>query len=393
MANHSKIVGGSTAKRVMNCYGSVALAMKAPPQPPSEYAIQGTMLHEVIANVLDKDEAVPTTLDDKSKEKIEFAIKMLDQVDPDGVMEFAIEQEVNFGNELPEVFGSVDLIGRIGKRVVVLDWKFGDGVIVDAEENEQLMFYAAAAKSTPALEWVFKDVIDIELIIVQPFGIKRWVTTFDRIAQFKSNLIHSVNKALQFVSQFGPEYTKLSLPDLLSIMRAGYIETENAFNLGTHCRWCPIKECCPLQENTAAHVLNKPLYAPTVLGEDWLTKLDVLENWITDMRAIALKQLEAGNEIKGWKLVAKRALRKWVDEQQAKANLIALGLKESEITETALLSPAQAEKVLKKYKMQLPEDSVVAISSGNTLAPESDPRAAIKVTQQDVVTAAFKKLD
>ena len=52
---HSNIVGGSTAKRVINCPGSVALVQKMPPKPSSEYADKGTLLHNVIAEILDKN--------------------------------------------------------------------------------------------------------------------------------------------------------------------------------------------------------------------------------------------------------------------------------------------------------------------------------------------------
>ena len=51
---HSRIVGGSTAKRVINCPGSVALVDTMPPQPSSSYADEGTLLHDTIADILDK---------------------------------------------------------------------------------------------------------------------------------------------------------------------------------------------------------------------------------------------------------------------------------------------------------------------------------------------------
>ncbi len=50
---HSKIVGGSTAKRVINCPGSVALVQQMPPQPSNKYADEGTLLHNVISELLD----------------------------------------------------------------------------------------------------------------------------------------------------------------------------------------------------------------------------------------------------------------------------------------------------------------------------------------------------
>ena len=52
---------------------------------------------------------------------------------------------------------------------------------------------------------------------------------------------------------------------------------------------------------------------------------------------------------------------------------------------------AQAEKVLKKHKIDLPSDMVVAVSSGSTLAVETDPRpAVVQIGRQ--LSAALGKL-
>ena len=55
-----------------------------------------------------------------------------------------------------------------------------------------------------------------------------------------------------------------------------------------------------------------------------------------------------------------------------------------------IISPAQMEKVLKKRKMALPDDLVVSVSSGTTLASEDDPRPA--VLQLGDLRAALSKL-
>ena len=52
---HSKIVGGSTAKRVIACPGSAALVDTMPPKPSSSYADEGTLLHDTIASILERD--------------------------------------------------------------------------------------------------------------------------------------------------------------------------------------------------------------------------------------------------------------------------------------------------------------------------------------------------
>ena len=95
---HSKIVGGSTAKRVIACPGSVALVDTVPPKPSSSYADEGTLLHDTIADVLLKD-ADPSSFIGRKHQDIELtqdliddkllpALRALDAVDPKAEMEY-----------------------------------------------------------------------------------------------------------------------------------------------------------------------------------------------------------------------------------------------------------------------------------------------------------------
>lgn len=369
---HSNIVGGSTAKRVINCPGSVALVQKMPPQPSSKYADEGTLLHDTIADVLHN-------LDDPQKylgrvhneqvltqelidDKLMVALKLLDEVDPNQEMVYEVEQRVGFGDILPGVFGSTDLIGRIGSRAIVLDWKFGDGVAVDAVENPQLMFYAAAAMRTEGSKWAFEDADEIECIIIQPPSIRRWVTTPKRIAEFEQQLVAAVKTALK--------------PDA-PLMH------------GDHCRWCAAKPICPRMTGAVDRALKASLESlPAETIGKYLQNAELLEQWIADLRALAHRMLDNGQPVPGYKLVAKRATRQWVDEDKAAKALADLKV---EPFEKKIITPAAAEKLLKKSKLALPDDLVVAVSSGSTMAPESDPRPAVlQIGQQ--LTAALSKL-
>ena len=375
MASHSQIVGGSTAKRVINCPGSVALCAKMPPQPSSKYADEGTLLHNIIAEVLEHDKK-PTDFLGTTYESITFtkalledklypALDLLNQVDPDCQMDIAVETRVGFGDFLSDVFGSTDLLGRIGKRAIVLDWKFGDGVAVEAEENQQLMFYAAAAMRTPEVQWVFEGATEIECIIVQPPEIKRWTTTPERIKQFEQELKMAV---------------KLAKKD------------DAPLKVGDHCRWCAAKPTCPLMTGAVDRALTIAVGDIDVMQiNDYLSKADMLEQWINDLRALTFTMLESGAVVPGWKLVAKRATRQWVDEDQALVTMMNEGIPEEELMVSKVISPAQAEKVLKKHGKPLPADQVVAVSSGSTLAPESDPRPAVLQLGKQL-SAAFSKL-
>jgi len=373
MASHSLIVGGSTAKRVINCPGSVALVAKMPPKDSSSYADRGTLLHNAMATILDSDTVTPesmlwttykgeTLTGELLNEKILPALAALDEIDPEGVMEYAVETVVGFGAYLPGVFGSADLLGRLGSRAVVLDWKFGDGVAVSAEENEQGLFYAAAAMRTPETAWVFEGAEEVEIVIVQPPAVKRWVTTVKRVKEFERALKRAVKAS--------------AMPDA-------------AIVVGDHCRWCSAKPLCPKMTGAvdrAVKVQLENLPAETIGA--YLGNADLLEDWIKDLRALAMTMMDGGAKVPGYKLVAKRSVRKWLDESKATQALTALGI---DPVKLELVSPAQAEKLLKPLKQALPDDLVASVSSGTTFAPESDPRPEVlQIGQQ--LTAALSKL-
>jgi len=357
---HSSIVGGSTASRVINCPGSVALVQKMPPKPSSEFADRGTLLHDAISLILEDKHTIASVVgmqyenqvltDELVDEKLVPALEALDEIDPLARMEYMIETQVSFGDLLPGVFGSADLLGRLEDRAIVLDWKFGDGVPVPAEENMQGMFYAAAAMRTKGCEWIFEGVDEVEIIIVQPPSIKRWTTTVKRIKAFETDLVRAV-KASKFA--------------------------DAPIKTGSHCRWCSAKPICPKMTGAVDRAVKASL---TEINAEqlshYLTQADMLEDWITDLRKLAHDMLENDVKVPGYKLVAKRATRQWVDEAKA-ASALRDALAEDDVYTKKIVTPAQAEKLLKKAKQELPAELVVSVSSGSTLAPESDPRPAV----------------
>lgn len=341
-----------------------------PKQPSSPHADRGTLLHNTIAEVLEgRDYIIGSKYEDQVltqelvDEKLLPALAALDEIDPNKDMIYEVETRVGFGDLLPGVFGSTDLIGRIGKRAVVLDWKFGDGVAVDVEDNPQLMFYAAASMRTEKAKWAFEGVEEIEMVIVQPPAVKRWVTTPARVAEFERELVNAVKQAKQ--------------PDA-------------PIKTGDHCRWCTAKPICPQMTGAVDRALQASIQAidAQMIGA-YLANADLLEDWIKDLRALAHQMLDSGASVPGYKLVAKRGTRQWTDDSKAAKALVEMGVEPYK--EPEVISPAQAEKELKKRKLTLPDDLVVSVSSGTTLASADDPRPAVlQISSQ--LRAAISKL-
>ena len=365
---HSGIVGGSTAKQVMACPGSVALCKKMPAQlSGNKYADEGTLLHNVIADMLvnvektyedylglkhEENTEIEITRE-LIEEKLQPAVQALDSIDPQQEMEYAIETEVDFGKFLPGVFGSCDLLGRLGSRAIVLDWKFGSGVAFEEKDNAQLMFYAAAAMRTPKVQWVFEDAEDIEMIIVQPPQVKRHIVTFSEIAAFESRLKDAVKES--------------GKPNAL-------------INPGDHCLWCKAKAICPKMTGAVDRALKIELEGIDVSKMGLaLQHAVLLEQWIKDLRNLAQVALENGVKVPYWKLVnGRQGARKWSDEKSVEKKVSGYGEfpNEEYLTKPELLSPTQMEKLFKKHKLTFSDlDDYVSRSEGKlTMAPADDPR-------------------
>jgi len=139
---------------------------------------------------------------------------------------------------------------------------------------------------------------------------------------------------------------------------------------GEHCRWCAAKPTCPLVTGAVDRALKTALVrldADKI--SEYLTQADELESWIDAVRVLAYDMLENNVKVPGFKLVAKRGTRQWVNDD---APVKLLGDK---AYESKLISVAQAEKII--GKKNFPSDVAVSVSSGSTLAAESDPRPAV----------------
>lgn len=118
-----------------------------------------------------------------------------------------------------------------------------------------------------------------------------------------------------------------------------------------------------------------PLHLSDQQLAEILDNADVIETWLKAVRGLAYQRVEQGHDVPGWKLVPKRAIRKWKDERIVKQRLASEGL-DGFMTE-GLVTPAQAEKLAKKQGIQLDLfDLIDAESSGMNLARETNSRDA-----------------
>jgi hypothetical protein len=369
--------GASTMARTLACPPWRKAADRLPPPGESKYARLGTALHAAAEHCL-MDDVEPADLIGQKFEGITItAAHIHDKLAPavEAARSLMREHQITeYECEVPVEFTSdagttIDLIGSGDETVLILDFKFGDGIQVGVPEegNAQLDFSEACAVASDVTYDLVQNRSFIVHAIVQPNSRgENTVRARVRDANRRKSMRRIFDSALKAARAADPDDPQQYQP-------------------GSHCRFCPVEAVCPAKLGLRKDMtrINTETVPMDQLGE-LLRMADDLEKQIAAARKFAHEQLERGDKIPGWKLVAKRATRRYTDEDAVEAKVKARRkLKHADTHKSVLLSPAQLEKVYAEKELDFAEieDYISSVSSGTTLAPESDPRPAAPAIQ------------
>jgi hypothetical protein len=275
-----------------------------------------------------------------------------------------VEQKFDLSAYHPKLFGTTDYCCYFKNTgtLHVVDYKHGAGVPVEVEENEQLMYYGVGAIHANRLP--LKNLV---LTIVQP---RCW---------HKDGPIRSWSTDIFTIVEYVDELVKNALNT----------ERPNApLKTGEHCRWCSAQGVCPQMSQksllAAQSVFSPSYYDPEKLSET-LKILDQVEAWAKSVRSFAYQEAEAGRIPPGFKLVDKRASRKW--REGISGVDFAMSFPEitsSEFFEMKMKTVAQVEKMLPKHLRSELESLSVKESSGKNLVQVDDDRPEVLSRTREV---------
>jgi len=354
MAAHAPFAP-SSATRWLTCTGSFGLGIQLPEAPSSEYADEGTRLHDLAAAYLRQpaDRAKPVmSADDYTflKVYLDYAQALVSMAD-----EAAIEERLEYSALL---FGTPDLRVVDGEWLEIVDLKTGAGIMVSPVENDQLLCYAFMALRRLYAQQTGKKARPkfkgIRLTIVQPPDedepIKSWDTTSDHVIGWGVRAEAAIAAALEGSVDLVP---------------------------GEHCRFCKAKSVCPKlmgHVTEALPIVVRELAPDRLAG--WLDKADLMQQWLDALREVAHDLVVHGHQIPGYELKAKRATRSWSDED--KAAEIARAKRMKIFQPRKLMSPAMAEKAHPVLPVEL-TSLIVAVSSGSNLVKSKGKPQALPV--------------
>ena len=370
MAVKHAVLSASSSERWLNCPPSARLC-EAYEDKGSDYAAEGTDAHALCEFRLKQVLGIPADdpienlswyneeMEDCATGYAAYVSELLEtakQTCADPVV--MIEQRVDFSRWVKEGFGTADCIVIADGVLNICDYKNGQGCLVLAERNPQMMLYALGA-----LE-IFDGIYDIDTVrmtIYQPR---------------KSNIsVYEMDKADLY------EWANSELTQKAQLAYEG----QGSFSCGEWCRFCKAKaECRECAEANLA-LARYEFQTPALLADeeiaDILGKVDALTAWASDVKEYALQQAISGTAFPGWKLVEGRSNRKYTSEAAVAAAVEGAGFNPYE---KKLLGITAMQKLLGKSRFEELLAPYIEKPQGRpTLVRSSDKRPEWNTAKND----------
>ena len=269
-----------------------------------------------------------------------------------------IEEKLDFSKWVPEGFGTGDCVIIADDVLHIIDFKYGLGVLVDAEENPQMMCYALGALDT--YEYLY-SIQTIRMTIFQPR--RENISTFE---MSKADLLAWAENVLAPTAKLA-------------------FNGEGEFKAGDHCQFCTAKATCRKRTEYNLEMARYDFEVPSELTDDEiaaiLPRIDELIAWGGDVKEYALQQAVSGTHYPGFKVVEGRSVTRYTNEEAVAAAVTAAG---EDPYERKLLGLTAMKALLGKKRFDDILGGLTFKPPGKpTLVPESDKRPAMNTAKND----------
>lgn len=366
MSDHA-VLSASGSHRWLNCLPSARLELEFE-NNESNAAAEGTAAHALCEHKLKKALHMRSKrpvsvynsdeMEEHSDAYVEFVMEQFElakQSCTDPLI--LIEQRLDFSCYVPQGFGTGDCIIIGDKKLHIIDFKYGMGVLVDAVGNPQMKLYALGA-----LE-IYDSLYDIEevsMTIFQPRreNVSTWTIPVNELKDWAEN-------------ELRPKAKKA-------------YEGEGDYLPGEWCTFCRAAVKCRARAEEKLKLAQMEFKLPPLLTdseiEEVLSKLSDLTKWANEIIAYATDAaVNHGKEWHGFKVVEGRSVRKYKDEEAVAEVAKANGY--NDIYRQSLITLTEMQKLMGKSKFQEILGGLIHKPPGKpTLVPLSDKRTVMNIS-------------
>lgn len=366
MADHA-VLSASGSYRWLNCTPSARLELEFE-NTGSEAAREGTAAHALCEHKLkralhmrsrrpvsdyDSDE-----MEECTDAYVDFVMEQYEaakQICEDPVI--LIEQRLDFSCYVPDGFGTGDCLIISDDRLHIIDFKYGMGVLVEAEDNPQMKLYALGALTVYDALY---DIREVSMTIFQPRreNVSTWTIPVEDLKAWAEN-------------------------DLKPRAKMAY-DGEGKYLPGEWCTFCRAAVRCRARADEKLKLAQNEFRMPPLLTdaeiEDILAVLPDLTKWANEITAYALDAaLNHSKEWNGFKVVEGRSVRKYRDEAAVAEAAKEAGYKD--IYRQSLIPLTEMQRLMGKDKFEEILGGLITKAPGRpTLVPKSDKRPAMNVS-------------
>ena len=365
--NSHAILSASSSHRWMNCTPSARLEREFADRE-TEAAAEGTAAHALcehkLRRALKMRSRKPVSkydcdeMDGYTDGYVEFVLEQFTQAKLECADPLVlIEQRLDFSCWVPEGFGTGDCLIVADKLLHIIDFKYGQGVLVEAEGNPQMMLYALGALR---LFDSLYDITEVSMSIYQPRreNVSTWTISVDELNAWAEN----------------------TLKPKAELAHKG----EGEYLPGSWCQFCKAAVKCRARAEEKLQLARFEFAPPPLLSdeeiEDILAKLDDLTKWASEIQAYAQDAaINHGKVWQGFKLVATRTNRRYTDEEAVIQAAKDAGY--TDIFRKSLIPITEMEKLMSKKEFNRILGALVEKpQSRPTLVPVTDKRPALTNT-------------
>lgn len=361
------VCSASGSHRWLNCTKSARLELNFG-ESESAVAAEGTAAHALCEHKLRKTLKLKSKrpvsqydndeMDEYTDGYVAFVLEVLTQIKhkcKDPII--LIEQKLDLSYYVPEGSGTCDTL-IVGDGILhIFDFKYGQGIVVEAEDNPQMKLYALGA-----LE-LFESLYDIKEVVMTIYQPRRenvstWTVAVLKLKAWAEEVLKPKAK-MAFIG-------------------------EGEYFPGKWCTFCKASVKCRARAEENLKLAALEFALPPLLTDSEieviLSSLDDLTKWANEIIAyVTNSAINNGKRWNGFKLVEGRSVRKYTNETAVAEAVIAAGY--IDIYKQSLINLTEMEKLMGKAKFNEILGGLVYKPSGKlTLVPISDKRQEVNVS-------------